>query len=154
MSLEQQAVATLQILLTAFLCMIIGLEREYDHKPAGLRTHMLTGVGACLFTLLSLYAFPGSDTGRIASNVVTGVGFLGAGVIFKRHGSVHDLTTAASLWATAAIGMAVATGAWLLAMAVTVIIWLILEVVKWGAIRMERSPRVHHRPPPAETPGA
>jgi putative Mg2+ transporter-C (MgtC) family protein len=130
MSLEQQAVAILQILLTAFLSMLIGLEREHAGKNAGVRTYMLAGIGACIFTILSVYAFPGGDTSRIASNIVTGIGFLGAGMIVQRGESVSELTTAAGIWATAGIGMAVGTGAWLLAIGGTVTIWFVLEVVQ------------------------
>lgn len=145
MSLELQAYATLEILLTAFLCLIIGLERENEGKAAGLRTHMLTGVGACIFTQLSMEAFPGADTGRIASNIVTGIGFLGAGVIVKRESGASDLTTAASIWSTAAIGMAVATGAWLLAATGTLIIWFILEVLR-HLKRPETDPKPTDKP--------
>ena len=100
MSLELQFAAALQLLLAALLAMIIGLDRE-SHAPAGLRTHMLVGVGACLFTVLSLYAFVGSDPARVAAQVVVGIGFLGAGTILQRKGDIHHLTTAASIWATA-----------------------------------------------------
>lgn len=130
MPIEAQIITIVEILLAAVLSMLIGLDRERMGKSAGLRTHMLTGVGACIFTSLSLHAFPDGDTSRVASNVVTGIGFLGAGVIWRRESSVHDLTTAASIWATAAIGMAVAGGAWLLAIAATVIIWVILALVR------------------------
>ena len=92
---------------------IIGINRERRDKSAGLRTHMLTGTGACIFTLLSLYAFPNADTSRVASNVVTGIGFLCGGVIIQRKNETYDLTTAAGLWSTAAVGMAIAAGAWL-----------------------------------------
>jgi putative Mg2+ transporter-C (MgtC) family protein len=129
MSLELQAFATIEIIFTAVLCFLIGMERENEGKAAGLRTHILTGVGACIFTQLSMEAFPGADTGRIASNIVTGIGFLGAGVIVKRESGASDLTTAASIWSTAAIGMAVAAGAWLLATTGALIIWFILEVL-------------------------
>jgi putative Mg2+ transporter-C (MgtC) family protein len=91
---------------------------------------MLVGLGACLFTMLSVHAFPGSDPARIAAQVVTGIGFLGAGTILQRKGDVHHLTTAASIWATAAVGMAVGTGAWFLAVFSTVLIWVVLRVVR------------------------
>lgn len=129
MSLEQQLIIILQIILAAILSMIIGIDRERQNKPAGLRTHMLTGVGACLFTALSMAAFPSGDPTRVASNVVTGIGFLGAGTIIIRNDEPRSLTTAASIWSTAAIGMAVGTSAWLLAIAGTVIIWFILVII-------------------------
>jgi putative Mg2+ transporter-C (MgtC) family protein len=130
MSLMAQAQVLLQILLAAFLSMIIGLDRESRNQPAGLRTHMLVGLGSCLFTVLSLNAFAGSDPARVAAQVVVGVGFLGAGTIMQRQGEPHHLTTAASIWATAAVGMAVGAGAWFLAVGTTLIIWLVLAVVR------------------------
>jgi putative Mg2+ transporter-C (MgtC) family protein len=129
MTLETQFTAALYLLLAAFLSAVVGLEREHRHKNAGLRTHILVGVGACLFTLLSLYAFPGSETARIAANIVVGIGFLGAGVIYRSHDRVHDLTTAANIWVTAAIGMAVGTGAWFLSIAAALLVWFILRVL-------------------------
>jgi putative Mg2+ transporter-C (MgtC) family protein len=130
MSLFLQVEAVFLIILAAFLSMIIGLDRERRHRPAGLRTHMLVGIGACLFTLLSIHAFPGSDPARIASQIVVGIGFLGAGTIIRRDSTVHDLTTAATIWATAAVGMAVGAGAWFLALSATLIIWIVLVVIR------------------------
>ena len=112
----------LRLLLTVVLCGAIGFEREVRDQPAGFRTHILLGLGATLFTLVSAYGFEpftraalGSgglqfDPTRISAQIVTGVGFLGAGAIIRRGGDVRGLTTAASLWATAAIGMAVGAG--------------------------------------------
>ncbi|MBL8162948.1 MAG: MgtC/SapB family protein [Anaerolineae bacterium] len=130
MSLMEQAQVLVQILLAAFLSMIIGLDRENRNQPAGLRTHMLVGLGSCLFTVLSIYAFAASDPARVAAQVVVGIGFLGAGTIMQHNGEPHHLTTAASIWATAAIGMAVGTGAWFLAVGTTLIIWIVLAVVR------------------------
>lgn len=129
MSLELQAQVVFHLLLAALLSALIGVERERSGRPAGLRTHMLVGLGACLLTSLSLYAFPGGDSARIAANVVVGIGFLGAGTIIQRSDDVQNLTTAASIWATAAVGMAVGAGAWLLACAATVFVWLILGIM-------------------------
>lgn len=130
MTLEQQFITTIQLLVAAILSMIIGIDRERHNKPAGLRTHMLTGVGACLFTSLSIHAFPEGDPTRIASNIITGIGFLGAGTIIQRNNKAHDLTTAASIWVTAAIGMTVGTMAWFIAITGTLIIWSILAVIR------------------------
>lgn len=129
MSMYTQAQIVVELLLTACLSALIGIDRESRKQPAGLRTHMLVGVGSCLFTALSISVF-GSETGRVAAQVVTGVGFLGAGTIIQRQGSAHHLTTAASIWATAAVGMAVGVGAWFLALGATLIIWLILVVIR------------------------
>lgn len=130
MSLFTQAQIIVELLLAAFLSTLIGIDRESRNQPAGLRTHMLVGVGSCLFTSLSIYAFEG-DTARVAAQIVTGIGFLGAGTIIQRQGHPHHLTTAASIWATAAVGMAVGAGAWFLALGATLIIWLVLVVVRW-----------------------
>lgn len=135
MSIEVQLLTSLQLLLATFLSMLVGLERDRRNQPAGLRTHMLVGFGACLFTILSFHAFQGGDPSRVAAQVVSGIGFLGAGTILHlRHANggsdVKHLTTAASIWATAGIGMAVGTGAWLLAINGTLITWIILAVVR------------------------
>jgi putative Mg2+ transporter-C (MgtC) family protein len=130
MSLFLQAEVVLQLLFAAFLSMLIGLDRESRNQPAGLRTHMLVGIGSCLLTALSIYAFPGSDPARVAAQIVAGIGFLGAGTIIIHQGEPHHLTTAASIWATAAVGMAVGTGAWFLALGATLIIWIVLVVIR------------------------
>ena len=135
MTLEQQFVLALRLMLAAVLSMLMGMERERRDKPAGLRTHMLVGMGACLFTGLSVLAFPDADSSRVASTIVTGVGFIGAGVIWRSQNYVHDLTTAASIWITAAVGMAVGTGAWFVAICATLLVWFILDVLR----RIEKS---------------
>jgi len=135
MTLEEQATTILYVLLAAFLSMLIGMERERRDKDAGLRTHMLVAIGASLFTSLSIIAFPDADTSRVASNIVTGVGFLGAGIIWRGKRKVHDLTTAASIWVTAALGVATGAGAWLAAIGVTLIVWLVLAVLRKMPIR-------------------
>jgi putative Mg2+ transporter-C (MgtC) family protein len=129
-SLEQQFVIALQLLLAALLSIVIGWERERKHREAGLRTHMLIGMGACLFTALSLNGFPGGDPARVAAQIVSGMGFLGAGAILKEGANIQGLTTAASMWVTAAVGMAVASGAWFLAICASLLIWFILVVVQ------------------------
>lgn len=106
------------LVLIAFgLTTLVGLERRLRRKSAGLRTHALVGTGAAVFTLVSAYGFgtlPGIDAGpdpsRVAAQVITGIGFLGAGVIFTNRDVVHGLTTAASIWLAAAIGMACGAG--------------------------------------------
>jgi putative Mg2+ transporter-C (MgtC) family protein len=129
MTLQQEFEAALLIALAGLLSAIVGIDRE-SHAPAGLRTHMLVGMGSCLFTLLSIHAFPGGDPARIAAQVVTGIGFLGAGTIMQRKGDVHFLTTAASIWATAAVGMAVGAGEWFLGMTSTLLIWVVLKIIR------------------------
>ena len=117
------------VLLAFVLSSIIGLEREWRDKSAGLRIYSAVGTSAALLTLVSKYGFTdvlvsgqvATDPARVAAQIVTGVGFLGAGLILTRHGTVRGLTTAATMWETAAIGMAVGAGLWLLALAVTVL---------------------------------
>jgi putative Mg2+ transporter-C (MgtC) family protein len=119
----------LRLVVAAVLTGAIGLERELRERSAGLRTHMLVGVGSALFTLVSAYAwgdflFRGSvrlDPTRIAAQIVTGIGFLGAGAILRQGLSVRGLTTAAGLWVVAAIGMASAAGYWSAALVGTAI---------------------------------
>lgn len=106
---------TIRLLLSVALAGTIGLERAWRGKPAGLRTHLLVALGATLTMLVSLHMADvcGNatvDPTRIAANVVVGLGFLGAGMIFRAGGSVHGLTTAAGLWAMGAVGLAVGCG--------------------------------------------
>jgi putative Mg2+ transporter-C (MgtC) family protein len=113
----------LRLLLAALLGAAVGLEREIHDHPAGMRTHLLVSLGSAGFTVLSIAAFPGpgSDPARVAAQIVTGIGFLGAGAILKEGVSIHGLTTAASLWVVAAVGMAAGAGAWVTAVTITVI---------------------------------
>jgi putative Mg2+ transporter-C (MgtC) family protein len=115
-----------QILLAAVLGMAIGAEREHRHKSAGLRTYTLVSLGSCLFTILSVYGFSGSqgilDPSRIASQIVVGIGFIGAGMIILRENKIEGLTTAAGVWTTAGIGMAVGLGLYLIAIFASLLI--------------------------------
>jgi len=116
-----------KFLLATLLCGIIGAEREYRSKSAGLKTMMMIGLGATLFTILSIKIGPTSQD-RIASNIVTGIGFLGAGVIFKEENRVKGLTTACIIWIVAAIGMAVGSGYYEQAIGVTGVVLLALII--------------------------
>jgi len=104
-----------RLLLAAALGGVIGAEREFRRKTAGLRTNILTTLGAAIFTIISI-SIGGSDAGRIAAQVVTGIGFLGAGAIMRTESGVHGLTTAATVWVNAALGMAAGAGHYHLAM--------------------------------------
>ncbi|MEM2611890.1 MAG: MgtC/SapB family protein [Thermoproteota archaeon] len=104
---------------------IVGLEREKAHKPAGLRTHMLVCLGSCLFTIISEKF--SVDPARIAAGIVTGIGFIGAGAIIAEQDKIVGITTAASLWATAAIGLTIGVGDYLLAAASTLLVFLVLS---------------------------
>ena len=108
----------------------IGLLREFHREPAGLRTHALVGLGAALFTVASEVAFPGRDVdpSRIAANIVTGLGFIGAGAILREGFTVRGLSTAASLWAVGAIGLSAGAGLFVLAGAGAVLTAFALEV--------------------------
>jgi len=124
--MNQQIEMVLRILLAAALGALIGWQRERTHRPAGFRTHILIAVGSALFTVISAIAFPTADPSRIAAGVVTGIGFLGAGTILHRTNNVEGLTTAASIWAIAAIGMAAGTGLYIISVAATVIVFIVL----------------------------
>ena len=122
----------LKIVLAGLCGAVIGLEREISGKPAGLRTTVLICVGSCLFVILS-YVMAWDDDGsqigdpaRIAAQIVTGIGFLGAGAIIQSRGSVIGLTTAATIWVTASIGMAIGIGYYPLAVVTTLIILFVL----------------------------
>lgn len=132
-------------LLIAMICgLIIGLEREYRGKAAGLRTYMLICMGSCLFTLVSEHVafeakangITNADPGRIAAQIVTGIGFLGAGAIIRNRGNISGLTTAAGIWGAAAIGLAVGTGMIAIGFISTIGLVLTMEsfstIVKWA----------------------
>jgi putative Mg2+ transporter-C (MgtC) family protein len=117
----------LRLLLAAALGALIGYQRERADKPAGLRTHTLICTGAALFTIASIYGFGEADAARVAAGIVTGIGFLGAGAIFHRQaGIVQGLTTAATIWAVAAIGLAAGAGLYIIAALTTAIVMIIL----------------------------
>jgi putative Mg2+ transporter-C (MgtC) family protein len=122
----------LRLLLAAGLGAMIGFHREKAGKAAGLRTHILIGMGSALFTIVSIYGFGGgADPARIAAGVVAGIGFIGAGVIFRggmRGDKVVGITTAASIWITAAIGIAAGAGLYIVAAAAAVITLLVLII--------------------------
>jgi putative Mg2+ transporter-C (MgtC) family protein len=138
------AEVVVRLLATVVLCGLIGLERETRDQAAGFRTHILLGLGAALFTLVSAYGYPEFtraalesggrgvqfDPTRIAAQVVTGVGFLGAGAIIRRGLDVRGLTTAASLWAAAAIGLASGAGFYFGAAATTAVVLIALYLLR------------------------
>ena len=125
MSIELEM--ALRLLLAAALGAIIGYQRERAGKPAGLRTHILICVGAALFTVTSIYGFGTSDTARVAAGVVAGIGFIGAGAIIRGgEGIVAGLTTAATIWAVAGIGLAAGAGLYLVSTIATVITLIVL----------------------------
>ena len=121
-----------RIVIAGLLGGIIGAEREFRAKIAGTRTHLLVAVGAALMMIVSRYGFDGQgDPGRVAAQIVSGIGFIGAGAIMVNRHAVHGLTTAAGIWVAAGIGMAVAAGMYVIGIATTVISLVGLEVFGW-----------------------
>mgnify|MGYP002713007010 CR=1 FL=1 len=147
----------LRLSLAAALGGVVGFERELSGHPAGLRTNILIATSSCLFTLLSIHAFPlngtAQDTARVAAQVVTGVGFLGAGTVIHTKGAVYGLTTAATIWMVAAVGMAVATDMYLIGVLTTImttgILALLAPLSYWLADKAERRQK-HQRSKGAE----
>ncbi len=114
--------------------LIIGTEREYTHRPAGMRTHILVALGACVVSItgeLLFFHYGNSDPARLSAQVITGVGFLGAGTIMREGASVKGLTTAASVWATACLGIASGFGYYALAVFGMVFIFVTLTIFEW-----------------------
>jgi putative Mg2+ transporter-C (MgtC) family protein len=132
----------LRLVVAAALTGAVGLEREWRERAAGLRTHMLVGVGSALFTLVSAYGFNDflisgtavvrADPSRIAAQIVTGIGFLGAGAILRQGLTIRGLTTAAGLWVVAAIGMAVGAGFYSAALLTTGVVLFGLGPLRWA----------------------
>jgi putative Mg2+ transporter-C (MgtC) family protein len=141
----------IRIFVASLLGGIIGLEREYREKAAGFRTHFLVALGSALFMIISVYGFEGVlsndfnapirlDVSRVAAQVVTGIGFIGAGTIIFQKNAVRGLTTAAGVWVTAAIGMACGGGMYLLAVVCTALVLIGLEAFNYFLHRFD-----HHR---------
>ncbi len=134
--LDDTSTVTIKVLVTVFLTGVIGVERELRNKDAGLRTHILVGVGSTLIVLTSYYIFEQfknivpMDPSRIISNIVTGIGFLCAGTIIRAGAHVSGLTTAATLWIVAGIGMAVGAGDYKTATIVTICVSVVLIGVR------------------------
>jgi putative Mg2+ transporter-C (MgtC) family protein len=120
----------LRLLVALALGAIVGLERERQERAAGLRTVTMVSLGSCLFTIIGAYGFANTDPSRVAAQIVTGIGFLGAGTIFLRKDLVRGLTTAATIWAVAAIGMAAGTARYFEAAFTTLLILAVLMVLK------------------------
>src|SRR5437764_13311665 len=120
----------LRLLVALLLGALIGLERERQERAAGLRTVTMVSLGSCLFTVVGAYGFLATDPSRVAAQIVTGIGFLGAGTIFLRKDLVRGLTTAATIWATAAIGMAAGTARYFEAFFTTLLVLAVLMVLK------------------------
>lgn len=127
----------LRLAIAAAASALIGYEREKTRHAAGLRTHMLVCIGSTLITLTSLEMFP-NDPARVAAGIVTGIGFLGAGTIFRDKNNVRGLTTAASIWAVAGVGLALGAGAYFIAVAATIAMLLTLELGRIKSLTKHR----------------
>jgi putative Mg2+ transporter-C (MgtC) family protein len=136
MTLEQELMSIVRLLLAVFLGGLIGLERQIHGRPAGLRTHILVCLGSALIITLAASFGPNVDPGRAVAGIVTGVGFLGAGVIVKSKEIVRGLTTAACIWFVAALGVAVGQGLYVTAFAGTAIAIVVLTLLARFAHRV------------------
>jgi putative Mg2+ transporter-C (MgtC) family protein len=132
----------LKLGLALLIGTVVGAEREYKNKSAGLRTLILICLGSTLFTIISINVGSEGETDRIASNIVTGIGFLGAGAIMREGLTVSGLTTASTIWVTAALGMAVGAGEYYLAISATVIVMAVLTVFGFVQPMLERYRKV------------
>jgi putative Mg2+ transporter-C (MgtC) family protein len=132
-----------KVLVGGVLGFIVGLERELMGSPAGDRTFSLVAIGSALFTTLSFDVFGagGNDPGRVAANILTGVGFLGGGMILKEGGTVRGLTTAAGIWAIAAVGMAVGAERYGLAVLTTLLIMVVFAAERVYSVKRRQAPR-------------
>ena len=127
----QEVDIVVKLALAAVLGGLVGLEREHDKRPAGLRTNMLICIGAALFGSIGLAYFKDTgDISRIWQNIITGVGFLGAGAVIKDEHTIHGLTTAAGIWAVAGVGLAIAAGFYFLALTAEAIILITLLLLR------------------------
>ncbi len=131
LSLDLQIELAVRLAAGLVLGAIIGFERELHRQPAGFRTHSLVALGAALFTIVSAYGFSGPlvDPTRIAAQIVSGIGFIGAGTILQYRGNIRGLTTAASLWSVAAIGTAAGAGLVVMAIIGTMLILVVLALL-------------------------
>ncbi len=131
MDAQTQLETLLSIVVALVLSGIIGLDREWRASPAGIRTHMMVGMGAALVMAMASAIYEANSAARLAANVITGIGFLGAGVIVRRGTDVYELTTAASLWFVAIIGLTCGAELYVLAGGATLLGWIVLAVLRW-----------------------
>lgn len=131
LGLETELNLILRLGVGLVLGAVIGFEREFHRQPAGFRTHSLVSLGAALFTVAGAYAFTdeNADPTRVAAQIVSGIGFIGAGTILQYRGHIRGLTTAASLWAVAAVGMAAGAGLFVVAIVGTGFIVIVLSLL-------------------------
>ncbi len=150
MTVQQQLEALVPLAVALFLSGIIGLDREWRRSPAGVRTHMMVGIGSALVMVMAKGLYDDNSAARLAANVITGIGFLGAGVIIRRGDQVHELTTAASLWFVAMVGLVAGARLYVLAAGATVLGAVVLSVLRW----LTKGRAYSHRPAVPESPNA
>jgi putative Mg2+ transporter-C (MgtC) family protein len=132
----------IRLIVATLVGALAGYEREREGKPAGVRTHGMVSLGAALSTVVSLYGFQGAaDPARVAAQIVSGIGFLGAGAILHDRTAVHGLTTAASLWVTAAMGMAVGAGMLTMSFLAAILVFVMLRFGPRPGVNMTESPK-------------
>jgi putative Mg2+ transporter-C (MgtC) family protein len=129
-SIWQQTIALFNIFLAGLLASFPGLEREVKNRAAGLRTFIIVGMSSAMLTTMALMAFSKDSAARMIANLITGIGFLGGGVIFHRKGGPSELTTAASIWTVALIGIVVGYGYYVLAVGATLMLMVVLSVMR------------------------
>lgn len=128
---DPQLEGLLRILLAGLIGVLVGFERELERKPAGARTYGGVAMGSATFTVVGIIAFGQGDPGsRVAAQIITGIGFLGAGTILHMRGQVVGLTTAAGLWVIAAIGMAIGSGLYILGVGAGIAIFILLQFLR------------------------
>lgn len=130
MDIKLELILSAKLFAALLLGAIVGLEREKHGSPAGIRTYAAVSLGAALFTLIGIHSTDETAASRIVANIVTGIGFLGAGIIYKDNtkGFTHGLTTASTVWATAAVGVAVACNMFIIAIVATIAIYFLLAL--------------------------
>ena len=151
MSTQAQLEALIPVAVGMILSGVIGLDREWRHRPAGIRTHMLVGMGAALVMSMAVGLYDANSAARLAANVITGIGFLGAGVIIRRGDEVHELTTAASLWLVAMIGLVSGARLYVLAGGATALGWIVLTALRWLTKRQHTPSAVQNNARPTPT---
>ncbi|MEK7139060.1 MAG: MgtC/SapB family protein [Patescibacteria group bacterium] len=147
-----ESIIVVKVVVAALLGAVVGFERELARKVAGIRTHSLVCLASALFTSISVDAFRpyigtmGYDPSRIISNIVVGIGFIGAGAILKHGSKIEGTTTAASLWATAAIGVTIGIGLFKEAFVITILVYAILQAVWFIEQKMRTKLGVIYKP--------
>ncbi|MBE7086981.1 MAG: MgtC/SapB family protein [Clostridiales bacterium] len=143
-NIVQELTYLISVLVSVVLGFVIGFERKLRSKEAGIRTHTIVCAGSALIMVVSKYGFGGqnADASRIASQIVSGIGFLGAGMIVYRQHSIHGLTTAAGVWATAGVGMAAGAGLYIVALGATVLL-ILVQIIFHSKYKVFRNKKLY-----------